>query len=49
VASRPGHSDQYDPRIKALEHENCEMCQANAILRKASACFALADFDRRSK
>lgn len=36
-------------RMKALERENCELRQANVILRKASAYFAMAEFDRRSK
>jgi hypothetical protein len=30
-----------------LERENRELRQANEILRKASACFALAKLDRR--
>ena len=41
-------SDERD-RIKALERENRELRQANEILRKASAYFALAELDRRSK
>jgi transposase-like protein len=36
-------------RMKALERENRELRQANEILRKASAYFALAELDRRSK
>jgi transposase-like protein len=36
-------------RIKALERENRELRQANAIRRKASAYCAMAEFDRRSK
>lgn len=36
-------------RVKALERENRELRQANEILRKASAYFALAELDRRSK
>ena len=35
--------------MKALERENRELKQANEILRKASAYFALAELDRRSK
>jgi transposase-like protein len=31
-----------------LERGNRELRQANEILRKASACFAMAEFDRRS-
>jgi hypothetical protein len=33
---------------KALERCNRELCQANEILRKASAYFAMAELDRRS-
>ena len=36
-------------RIKTLERENRELRQANEILRKASAYFAMAELDRRSK
>jgi transposase-like protein len=36
-------------KIKALERENRELRQANEILRKASAYFAMAELDRRSK
>ena len=36
-------------RLKALERENRELRQANEILRKASAYFAQAEFDRRHK
>jgi transposase len=36
-------------KLKALERENRELRQANEILRKASAYFAVAKFDRRSK
>ena len=36
-------------RLKALERENRELRQANEILRKASAYFALAELDRRVK
>ncbi|MBW6390176.1 hypothetical protein KPL81_03215 [Halomonas sp. Y3S6] len=36
-------------RIKALERENCELKQANEILRKAAAYFAQAELDRRGK
>jgi len=41
-------SDMAD-RLKALERENRELRQANEILRKASAYFAMAELDRRSK
>ena len=36
-------------RIKVLEREVRELRQANEILRKASAYFAMAELDRRSK
>jgi transposase len=36
-------------RIRALEREVRELRQANEILRKASAYFAMAELDRRSK
>jgi transposase len=36
-------------KLKALEHENGELRQANEILRKASAYFAHAELDRRVK
>ena len=36
-------------RVKALERENRELRQANEILRKASAYFAMAELDRPLK
>ena len=36
-------------KLKALERENRELRQANDILRKARAHFALAELDNRSK
>ena len=36
-------------RMKALEREKRQLRQANEILRKASAYFAVAELDRRSK
>ncbi len=41
-----GRSDRRRERIKALERENRELRQANEILRKASAYFAMAELDR---
>jgi transposase-like protein len=35
--------------VKRAERENRELRQANEILRKASAYFALAELDRRQK
>ena len=46
---RAGVSSEIAERMKALERENRELRQANEILRKASAYFAMAEFDRRSK
>ncbi len=46
---RPGPTTDERGRIKALERENRELRQANEILRKASAYFALAELDRRSR
>ncbi len=46
---RAGSTTQEQERIKALEREVRELRQANEILRKASAYFAQAELDRRSK
>jgi transposase-like protein len=46
---RPGPTTEERDRIKALERENRELRQANEILREASAYFAQAELDRRSK
>jgi transposase len=46
---RPGLTSDEPERIRTLERENRELRQANEILRKASACFAMAELDRRSK
>ena len=46
---RPGPTSEERERIKALEREVKELRQANEILRKASAYFAQAELDRRSK
>jgi transposase-like protein len=46
---RPGPTSADQARIKELEREVRELRQANEILRKASAYFAMAEFDRRSK
>ncbi len=44
-----GVPQEVSERLKALERENRELRQANEILRKASAYFAAAELDRRSK
>jgi len=36
-------------KLKASERENRDLRQANEILREASARFAVAEFDRRSR
>jgi transposase-like protein len=46
---RAGVPSEVAEKIKALERENRELRQANEILRKASAYFAVAELDRRSK
>ena len=46
---RAGPTTEERERIKALEREVRELRQANEILRKASAYFAVAELDRRSK
>ena len=43
---RPGLTSADKDRIKELERENRELRQANEILKKASAYFAQAEFDR---
>ena len=47
--SRPGLSSEVAEKMKALERENRELRQANEILRKASAYFAMAELDRPLK
>ena len=44
---RAGPTTDKRERIKALEREVRELRQANEILRKASAYFAMAELDRR--
>ena len=46
---RVGIPSEMTEKMKALERENRELRQANEILRKASAYFAMAELDRRSK
>jgi len=46
---RAGVPGEMAEKMKSLERENRELRQANEILRKASAYFAMAEFDRRSK
>jgi len=44
---RSGPTTEERERLRALERENRELRQANEILRKASAYFAMAELDRR--
>ena len=46
---RAGIPTEMAEKMKALERENRELRKANEILRKASAYFAMAELDRRSK
>ncbi len=46
---RAGVTTDMAEKMKALERENRELRQANEILKKASACFAQAEFDRPFK
>ena len=46
---RPGLTTSERERLKALEREVRELKRANEILRKASAYFAQAELDRRTK
>ena len=43
---KPGVTTGMHERMKALEREKRELRQANEILRKASAYFAVAELDR---
>lgn len=47
--SRAGPTSVEGERMKALEREVRELRQANEILRKASAYFAMAELDRPLK
>src|ERR1700712_3767000 len=46
---RAGVPTDMADKLRALERENRDLRQANEILRKASAYFAMAELDRRSK
>ena len=46
---RAGVPTDMADKLKALKRENPELRQANEILRKASAYFAMVEFDRWSK
>lgn len=49
LGRRAGLTSSERERLKELERENRELKRANEILRKASAFFAQAEFDRRAK
>ena len=49
TVQRPGLTTDERQRVKELERENMELRRANEILRKASAYFAQAELDRRSR
>ncbi len=49
TGERPGPTTAEQERVKALEREVKELRRANEILRLASAFFAQAELDRRSK
>lgn len=49
TGKRAGLPTDTAEKMKALERENRELRQANEILRKASAYFAQAEFDRPFK
>jgi len=46
---RVGLTTEERARLKQLDRENAELRRAYGILRKASAYFAQAEFDRRAK
>jgi len=49
AGERTGLTSDEKARLKALERENRELRQANEILKKASAYFAVAELDRPFK
>ena len=49
AGQRLGLTTDERQRLKQLEREKVELKRANEILRKASAFFAQAELDRRSK
>ena len=48
-SGKPGLTSDERERMKGMKREIRELRQANEILRKASAYFAQAELDRRSK
>ncbi len=49
AGKRDGVTSSEAERVKALEHEVNELRRANEILKLASAFFAQAELDRRTK
>ncbi len=49
TGKRAGLPSDVAEKMKALEREHRELRQANEILRKASAYFAMAELDRPFK
>ena len=49
AGKQAGVSTDMAAKLKAFERENRELRQVNEILREASAYFAVAEIDRRSK
>jgi transposase len=49
VGKRAGLTTDEKQRLRDLERENRELRRSNEILRKASAFFAQAELDRKSK
>jgi transposase len=49
TGKRPGLTTDERKRLHELERENFELRRANEILKKASAYFAQAELDRRTK
>lgn len=49
AGERPGLTSDERAKMKAMEREIKQLRQANEILRKASAFFALAELDRKPK
>jgi transposase len=49
TGKRPGLTTDERAELKRLQREVFELKRANEILRKAAACFAQAELDRRAK
>jgi transposase len=49
TGTRPGLTTTEREELKRLQREVVELKRANEILKKAAACFAQAELDRRAK